>query len=78
MTTPRPARYHVVLDAGIRADGFPRFQRDACTPHGPQLVCRAGPFEAIPKGFGPWRVTVVKTSAPPAHVRVSLRFSGRH
>jgi hypothetical protein len=79
MSAPRAARYHVVLDvAGIRADGFPRFRHDACRPHGSQLVCRAGPFEAIPKGFGPWRVTVVKTSAPPARVRVRLRFTGRH
>lgn len=74
---PRAARYHVVLEvAGIRADGFPRFRRDACTRHGSQLVCRAGPFESIPTGFGPWRVTVVKTSAEPATVRVRLRFAG--
>jgi hypothetical protein len=77
MTAPRAARYHVVLNvAGIRADGFPRFQRDACTSHGPQLACRAGPFEAIPKGFGPWRLTVVKTSRPAALIHVRLRFAG--
>jgi hypothetical protein len=79
MSAPRAARYHVVLEvAGIRADGFPRFRRDACTRKGLRLECRAGPFEAIPKGFGPWTVSVVKTSAPPARVRVRLRFAGRH
>jgi hypothetical protein len=79
MSAPRTARYHVILDvAGIRADGFPRFRRDACTPHGSKLVCRAGPFEAIPKGFGPWRVSVVKTSRARARIRIRLRFSRPH
>jgi hypothetical protein len=66
----------VLLVAGIRADGFPRFRRGACTPDGSQLICRAGPFAAIPKGFGPWGLTVVKTSWPPARVRIRLHFAG--
>jgi hypothetical protein len=78
-TAPRPVRYHVVLEvAGIRTDGVPRFRRDTCTRHGSLLMCHAGPFEAIPKGFGPWRVLGVKTSPQPAQVRVRLRFSRPH
>jgi hypothetical protein len=37
-------------------------------------VCRAGPFEALPRTWTPWRVELRKSSPPPARVAVRLRF----
>ena len=77
VSAPRAARYHIVVEAaGIRLDGFPRFTASECDRSGSRLACQAGPFEAIPRGFSPWKVTVVKTSRPAARVRVRLRFTG--
>jgi hypothetical protein len=71
----RSVRYHVVLDVvGIRVDGLAHSGSANCRSRASTRVCRAGPFEAIPRGFSPWHVAVVKTSRPAAHVRVRLQF----
>jgi hypothetical protein len=40
------------------------------------MTCHAGPFEAIPTSYNPWRVWVVKTSKPRAEIHLRLRFTG--
>jgi len=77
LTAPRTTRFHFFIRvAGERLDGFPTFSAGRCHPHGAMMTCHAGSFESIPVSYNPWRVWVVKTSQPPVHIEVRLRFTG--
>jgi hypothetical protein len=77
LTAPRTARFHFFVRVlGRLLDGFPTFSAGHCRAHGAVMTCHAGSFEAIPTTYNPWRVWVVKTSAPTAHIKVRLRFTG--
>jgi hypothetical protein len=77
LTAPRTARFHFLIRVqGRTLDGFPTFTAGHCHVHGAAMTCHAGPFEAIPTSYNPWRVWVVKTSKPRAEIHLRLRFTG--
>jgi hypothetical protein len=78
VSAPAATVYRTFVDVdGIRFAGFEHVRDGRCTRRGASTVCRGGPFAAVPSGYSPWRVWVVKTSAPPARVAVRLRFAQR-
>ena len=77
LTAPRTARFHFFIRVlGRELDGFPTFGARRCHVDGAVMRCHAGPFEAIPISYTPWRVWVVKTSPAAARIVVRLRFTG--
>jgi len=77
LTAPRTARFHFFIRTpGGQLDGFPTMSAGRCHTHGKTMTCHAGSFEAVPIAYNPWRIWVVKTSQPAAHIEVRLRFTG--